>query len=405
MRLTKNQSMLNWLIFIMLDFYLVVDSLTGILMHSSGISLSIPYKLFLIALMCFAAFAFHIDFSISIFLSISWLCLSALFFVFENYRLLSFAIQTYMKFFSNLAFYLYFSSLAKFDWFDCRVFKMLKINAVVFFLNIFFGILGFGYSTYGSGVGVKGFFYAGNEIFLILLSVVTIFLIHRKAGAFWLYMVSLFFAILIGTKTALLALFMIIFFDIFFHLSKRRRFLFFLFAPLSIVLIVFVFWQQISKIEIVSAALWKFNKTKEISGSILNALLSNRLIFLENNMRMWQENLTPLNFIFGGNYYANNKSVEIDFFDALILNGGITAICVFCFFIFFIIRAARRKNRLLVIFNLLVLGISFSAGHIWANLTGGIFFIIANVYGAKSNFSEKYSEDFLGGFKWIFKLA
>lgn len=404
MRLTKNQNILNYFIFLMLDFYLIVDSMTGILMHTFGISLSIPYKLFLICLISFATFAFCTNFVISISLSILWICFSCLFFAVENYKQMALAMQNYMKFFANFIFYFYFINLSKYDRFDKQIYKLLFINTAVFFSNILLGIFGFGYSTYGYGIGIKGFFYAGNEIFLILLSTTVFFLLCKRKYIPLLYLISVVTSILIGTKTAMLALLLIISFDFYFHLSKIKKILFLALLPVLIIIFIFVFHNFLMHIRVVESALYNFDKVKNNSGSILNALMSGRIVFLKNNIHRWEEKLNILNFAFGGYNYFNNKNIEIDFFDALFLNGGIVTFVVLGFYIFFIMKAIVKKRALLIVFNITILSISFLAGHIWANLTGGLFFIIVNVYGYKKTLKPYWNLKRCCGVKYVFSL-
>lgn len=376
----KNFELLNYFILNLLKFYLIVDSLTGITLKTVGVSLSIPFKLFIVALMIFAIFYCNLNYVLLIFLTISWFTLTVLYFVFVNYLQMGISIQTFMKFFSNLVFYLYFLMIQKFDKYDNSVYKIILINSVVFFSNIFLGLLGVGYSTYGYGVGIKGFFYAGNEIFLILLAISVYFMNLKIKKRYYFYCLCLICSFLIGTKTAMLALVVIIFCDFYFELSKKQQFCFLIFLPIFLLICVIIFNVFLVNIDVVKNAMYNFNKVKNASGSILNALLSGRLVFLENNINMWKENLNSINFLFGGHYYFDSKNIEIDFFDALLLNGIVTTLCVLFFYIYFIFKAIKNKNKILTILNILVLTISFSAGHIWANLSGGLFFVLVNVY-------------------------
>lgn len=73
---------------------------------------------------------------------------------------------------------------------------------------------------------------------------------------------------------------------------------------------VIIFNVFLVNIDVVKNAMYNFNKVKNASGSILNALLSGRLVFLENNINMWKENLNSINFLFGGHYYLIAKILK-----------------------------------------------------------------------------------------------
>lgn len=380
--MAKNLQFLNYVIYLLLLFYLVIDTITGISLSSTGISFSIPYKLFIMSLMIVAIGLCNLNHFLVILFYICWLVVS--FFVMTIFRSenIYLAIQTYAKFISGLVFYLYFASLNRVEK-RCVLFikRILLINALVFALNIFAGILGFGYSTYSYGIGIKGFFYAGNEIFLILLSIATLLIQSRnKHIRFITSIVSLVFAVLIGTKTAMLALFIIISVNFFEKLTSKRKLVFFSCLPLMILAFIFLYTFVLSKTQVFEHLIYNIQKNRKLTGSLLSALFSGRLDFLYDNLNLLRKKGNTISLIFGGNSFYNSKSIEIDFFDAIILNGIFIAISMFLFYSYLIAIAIKRKQKILIVLNFMILAISFIAGHIWANLTGGLFFIIANVY-------------------------
>jgi hypothetical protein len=81
---------------------------------------------------------------------------------------------------------------------------------VVFFLNIAAGIFGYGYATYRDGVGISGYFYAGNEVsglYIVCYAFLLLYLSTKNAR--WpIVAASLILSsagLLIGTKTAILS--------------------------------------------------------------------------------------------------------------------------------------------------------------------------------------------------------
>ena len=377
----KNFKFLNYSIYVLLLFYLMVDTLTGISLKTVGVSFSIPYKAFIISLMVIVIGMYNqTDFLIILSL-FTWLILSITVMILFGSHNFALAIQTYIKTVSAIIFYLYFKSFIKFEQHSYKYLrKILVVNAFVFSANIFAGILGFGYSTYDYGVGIKGFFYAGNEIFLILLAITALLLKNRnKKFRMCVGLISLLFSILIGTKTAMLALMIIVLVNAFTNLRKISKIFVIFSLPLFILLFIILFNSVLSSLPVFNNMIYNFEKNKKLTGSILSALLSGRVEFLNNNLDFLKERADFWHFIFGGNAYFNNKSVEIDFFDTLILNGVFVAVVIFCFYIFLFYRAVRKHDVTLMAMNFSLIMISFTAGHVWANLTGGIFFIIANI--------------------------
>lgn len=383
----RNIKILNYFIFILLNLYLVIDSLTGIMLHEGGVSFSIPYKIFVAIIMFVVVMCYNKTSSVFLMWTLVWLFLMLFVMFLEKMANINLAVQLYSKLLVNFIFYKYFSKILKDCAYDNYIEDFIRINSIIFIVNIFLGILGFGYSTYSYGVGVKGFFYAGNEIFLILLSITVFYLLKnpKNRRTKYIYMISIITAIAIGTKTAMLAVIIICFTNHFVCMRKKYKILFLFCLPVLICIFIIFIFPLLAELKPVASAIYNFHKVKEMSGSILNALLSNRINFLEDNLHNWKLNLNFNKFIFGSATYADSKSVEIDFFDTMIVNGAIVTTSVLIFYFNFIIVSFRIKNYLLIIFNIIILLISFSAGHIWSNLTGGIFFVITNVYA-----KEKY---------------
>ena len=223
-----NNKIAIYIIFILLDLYLIIDSVTGILLHSGGISLSIPYKVFIAGLMFFTAVC-HGAFTVIFFIgSLTWFFLILFMMFFDQATNIGLVTQTYTKIFVNYIFYKYFSTILRNKLYDDLFGFFIKFNSIVFILNIFLGTLGLGYSTYSYGVGVKGFFYAGNEIFLILLSITVFYLLKnpRNNKTKFIYIISLILAVLIGTKTAMLAVLLICLLNYYLVMSKKISFYF-----------------------------------------------------------------------------------------------------------------------------------------------------------------------------------
>ena len=109
--------------------------------------------------------------------------------------------------------------LAKYQFCKRSVARVFNINAFVFISNILLGIAGYGFSTYGGevreeSVGVKGFFYAGNEISMLLVVFAAYYLyrvyVTRKAMYLIIAPIWLAFAAAISTKTSIIAILLLV---------------------------------------------------------------------------------------------------------------------------------------------------------------------------------------------------
>ena len=73
-----------------------------------------------------------------------------------------------LKLILNIVYFIYFTEVIKRhsrSYSDYYYNRILKINSLVFIVNIIIGLLGYGYYTYPfAKIGIKGFFYAGNEV-------------------------------------------------------------------------------------------------------------------------------------------------------------------------------------------------------------------------------------------------
>jgi hypothetical protein len=97
-----------------------------------------------------------------------------------------------------------------------------QFSFVILAVNLALGVMGFGFSSYGgettdesTNIGIKGFFYAGNEVsgIFILLFGTTLHLLWQKHRTMYFFFVPLVFiaGLLIATKAAMLAAALLVF--------------------------------------------------------------------------------------------------------------------------------------------------------------------------------------------------
>lgn len=91
--------------------------------------------------------------------------------------------------------------------------RSLWLGSAAILLNMCFGLFGFGYTSYGStetgGIGVTGFFYAGNELAATFVVLSGFVLMKIWNGRRWLYapaaLLIVAMALAVATKTAMFA--------------------------------------------------------------------------------------------------------------------------------------------------------------------------------------------------------
>jgi hypothetical protein len=253
--------------------------------------------------------------------------------------------------------------------------------------NIFLGILGFGYYTYTAArVGIKGFFFAGNEVALIFYCLYYYILtqVDRKDKKILVvYLLALTIALLMATKASVFSCLLISAIDYYMRSSKKKKFYMKLLLPF-ILLILFILGSYIiPKTEFYQFV--KYNITRGLSGgkSILSAILSGRDAFLKAYYEFWKTNSSLTVFLFGlGN--SSQKGIEIDFFDVFFTFGIIFLILTTAFYSYLIYLSIKRRNYEMFFFNIIYLVISFFAGHVWFSVSAGLFYAYINAIELKS---------------------
>ena len=126
---------------------------------------------------------------------------------------------------------------------------------------------------------------------------------------------------------------------------------------------------------------------KLFNGNIISVILSGRDIKLKNHINFFNDNFSFLNFIYGYGFLNHIDIIELDIFDTFFSYGLLffTAIVSFYLYCLYI----NRKNRALLFFNMLYLGICISSGHIWFNTMSALFFSLVNLYFKEGFGNEK----------------
>ena len=370
-----------------LFFYLIIDSITGFLLKTgAGPGISAPYKTFLLFLMVTSIIMksskLLISFSGALFLAQVYLVLYCL----DSNVALNQSIATLIKTVTVVIYFIYFYCLLKVNstYKNKLLNRFFKINCTVFLSNIALGILGFGFYTYPAlKVGVKGFFYAGNEVSVLLFCLYYIFLTRLKfnnAKILLVYAIGIGISLLIITKTVVLSCILISCVDYYFR-STRKSYII-LFAPVILVILISLGMHFLPQTQFYQKAESTIQFSINNRGySLSDAVLSGRVGFLKNNYKVWEEHFSPAVFLFGlGHGTIMPRIVEIDVMDTFFYYGIIITVFKLLFYFYLVFQSIYIKNYHLFFFNLIYLFISFTAGHVWYGAMAGLFYAYINAY-------------------------
>lgn len=364
--------------------YFLTDMFTGaLLLNGYGVSLSLVVKTILFVVMLFWCFkqvkvAYNIIFIVII-------CLISV-----SYNVI--LGRTGFLFFSNLFKLLFCLTMFCYfklywdKWINYTSASVIKINNFYLIINFCLGLLGMGYSTYRtSDIGIKGFFYAGNELSVVLFCLfVYKYLVGKRK-----YFILLFYcviALLIGTKTAVLSILLYFVLIKLLNAEKKSYFVGILVVIFFVALVVFNL-ERISNISVVKEQLQMFRWKYNVSNNFADTLLSGRITFAKIMLAEMKESRSIISILFGHGGFP--KAAEIDLFDTVFSYGIIIAFLITAFYIRIIWD--NRKNQELFIFNSIYLFLSLTAGHVWFNTTSILVFCIINLEHADTHNMQKYN--------------
>lgn len=280
--------------------------------------------------------------------------------------------------------------------------RIFLFNFFVIFISMILGYFGYGVQQYSGGTGSRGYFYAGNElsgVIIVISAILTFYFWNRYNNKkyYFLFGVLLLIVVIIkATKTSILGVTLILILTPliserknFFKLTKFKfRFFFALLIFVPIIgYTLYLGSQQIGLIERLVYFSQKFD--------FVTVVLSGRNEFVLDAITILQEHYNILDVLIGKGvgpfldhmsyFYGQPKSTEIDPFDIFFYFGilGLLVTASFWFYIL-IFSIHRLKNRLIkyapsvVLLNILLLSISFTAGHIMFSGLTGIFIAFAN---------------------------
>jgi len=360
-----------------------VDSVNGVLIREGFFSISIIYKLTILALILF------------------YLRKRALVLFVGGVMLMYFAAHTLVladpiaaakglaflfKFLAIVIFYVFFTEVVR-NGNENWIIALAVASFTILAINLILGSLGYGYPQYegggGVGIGSRGFIFAGNELAgaLVVSSALVMmqFMVNGRRRAFLLFAVAAVGVSALATSkvTMLSSLILFLAFPIINGIDRKSRGTFKRkdkrFLLLVAVVVPLVGFAGISyalfEMNLFSRLAYYYSQT-----DLLTVILSQRNIWATQAMKAFGSQYSFFEWLFGSSRQwwmciSGTKLVEIDLIDILMTYGITGVVIMYGFFISILYRILKARNRnpyaLYVAFTLfLMIGISVTAGHI-----------------------------------------
>ncbi len=339
---TKNYKLYTYVIdrfvFILLFLMLFVDIFNGFMLHkniSLPISISQLYKLVFLTVLFFS-FIFHAAqklIYILLFFSLL-LCGPLIGVLFHSNSGFFSEIVLIFKLLTPLITYFYFRGLIIRDssFFIRNIKRLIVLDFLIISLNMLLGAFGFGYEQYisyktGEAIGTVGYFYAGNELsilMIIVFSLIALFTwLKYKKSYIFIAAFLLFLSLLKATKAAILGV-LIIVIAVPFAVRFRKKIHKYIITNLLIFIILpiisYLLYVGVVQTGLYSKILGSFEKY-----DILTFIYSNRNNFAVNGWEVFNSQYSLFEQLFGvgQQHYMKLaiKSAEIDVIDVLFYYG------------------------------------------------------------------------------------
>lgn len=391
---TKN---LDKIILLLLTIILLVDSVNGFFLNKGmNIPISQAYKAIILVLMLFRLVGrtYELLFVFSFFICLSIGPILGFITHFDTEYLLSDIIKN-IKWINIIVSFFYFKSIFNTSYsnsLDPIFKKIITFSVIIILANLFLGLLGFGTAFYnhgyGNAAGTKGFFYAGNELsvlILILMSFIMYYFLDKSKLRFYFYSaLAVLMSFIVSSKLLVLGM-IIIFARLYFYgkvltysTIKKIMKMALLFLPIFIYSLYYI----ITK----TSMLLKLEHSFRVNNNeYFTILMSNRNNFVKWGMDEYIYSYSFIEKLFGigQSYYVEKAThvAEIDVFTLLFSNGIISLLFHLFFVIYLFLQAKKlslKPNKYIyakyVLFMVIFLTVlSNFAGHIYNSGIAGIF--------------------------------
>lgn len=384
----------------MLSFYLLADIASGFFVLQIGIDLKISLLYKMVLFVCLLLMIARYQFNVFIVLLsvISLLLVSP---VVELFRLpvIEFFVAdvaAVIKILMPLSVFIYFASVYRVN--SAFVEKWIKFglwsNFTILLTNLAVGAMGFGRASYtlsnDETAGSNGYIYAANELGAALI-VLLGFALHMFWNRYRKYyigmaLLTLLCGVLVATKTAMLAAFLLVFLvplfnerQVFFRLTWLKMKLFVPAFILLVTLIIFIV-DFLKGLGLYDKMVWVLSQK-----GVVGVIWSGRNDFSADLLSIYVNQSTLFQQIFGqggggvAEHVGLKYSAEVDAVDTLVWFGFFGLLICLAMPIYFIRRAAKTFLNgdsiyapCVLLVNLLLLFLSQLSGHVWMSGTLGI---------------------------------
>lgn len=366
----KYSHILMWLLIISP----IIDNINGFLLlngHSSSISTLFKTFILIVCFVMLGAISINKTFMVNIIVSLIFF-IQIFSFEMQHSGNFAFDFTTIIKLLLPLNIGFTFISLYQYDKeVPMIIQKLARFYCWFFPISLLIpNVLGVGYATYQySGIGNKGFYYAGNEISSIMVLIFAIALNNymcdkRKAQLFniLILILSIF---MISTKTSYIIIFVEILTAFILNKNMKRR-------KKTLILSGFVFiaicvlWFNWDKFNIVLES-WKWSYQNRYKNPV-SFLLNGRNNTLASVFQQVYQEHGVIKVLWGiGAGYANQvlgRAIEMDFFDLFVWFGLCGVICITVLYSYFVKKLIKTSDWFGIVTIFLMFANSFLAGHV-----------------------------------------
>ena len=265
--------------------------------------------------------------------------------------------------------------------------SLLWINGFLIFLGLIFRFRWL--ASYDSDwrFGYNGLFFSTNESSFMYIIAITYLYFRRvylgiKEKLFWWVIFS---SVLIGTKTILGFLLILMFIHFFRNLGSINL-KFIVLVIIAVVASSYGFFYKIINKFLLNTYLY-FHYVYTHYG-LLYTITSGRSAFIEERVIPLLQKWTWVNYLTGG-MIMGKYNVEMDFLDLYLMFGLIGSIIYLSMFNG-LIKVLYLPRVLKIFFIVSTLGLAFVAGHFFTSDTAGLFFVILILITYKYYLNQKY---------------
>lgn len=225
-----------------------------------------------------------------------------------------------------------------------------------------------GYTTYDGGIGNKGFYYAGNEISIVMIIILALeiekYKNNKNKTNFFNILLGVISVLYLGTKSVYISLVVFIVVALYSEQNINKKLLNFALITPTIILGL---WYVINNVSLVTENINMLRWRTTVSTGLVNFMLSGRERQLIRARELaYSENIIRVIFWGTGPNAAENQLrilIEMDLFDLFVRFGIVVSIIIIRFYIKYIKRVISTRQILYIIGVSLVYGASVFSGH------------------------------------------